>query len=207
MQTKILFLILLFYVCFDCVFSQSNIDSLIKSQPITKIDKINRARNLLYESIKNKDILLITNLQEYLNNISDANYCGLNIDENFLLYIHLEEWNKALNTIVKMPSPRRINNISISGDIIFFQKELGVNTISIISKEKIINNSFYDNLLNSNITNEQKDFLKIFLPYYLNNYYIQKNNKMVSFNIKSEYTKFRKKYPDSEYLNYINVKK
>ena len=89
---KIYFLILSLF-CVDSIFTQNNVDSIIQNEPLAKIDKINRARVLLFDEIcsQSKEIELIANIQDYLNDITNDNnvkYIGLSNKENFLLYIY-----------------------------------------------------------------------------------------------------------------------
>jgi hypothetical protein len=184
--------------------SQNKLDSIFQSQPLTKIDQINRTRVLLRNEIffGNKDFGLITAYQNYLNSLADANYNGLSVEENFLLYIYIQEWNSVLNIIPEMnyttKIPYRTSQLSLMGKNIFLDYEIGRCSFFLIEKSKILNKQLYINISNSTLSEEQKDFLTIFIPNYWGYKYTQ--NKI---SIKTAYDVFKKKYPESQYVEYI----
>jgi len=184
---------------------QSKVDSIIQSQPLVKIDQINRARVLLRDEVfsGNKDIQLIISIQSYLNNHTNANYEGLSLEENFLLYIYTQKWDSVLNIISKMNYtdriPYRTYQFSLMGEDIVLTYEIGRYSIFFIEKSKIINKQLYIDISNSTLSEEQKAFLKIFIPNYWGLKFTQ--NKI---SIKNAYDVFKEKYPESQYIEYIN---
>jgi hypothetical protein len=181
---------------------QIQIDTLIYSSKEkhidSKIDTINRYRTLLFDEIRsqNKNIQLVANYQNYLNNIIDN---GLPNEENFLLYIYTQKWDSVLNIISKMDYPYKVNNISLKGEDIWICGDYNCNYIILIKKSKFVNNQVYIDILNSAISEEQKDFLIIFIPNYFGNKITQNNIK-----IKTAFKIFKNQYPQSQYIKYIN---
>lgn len=205
MNNKKIFSIIFCFLSFNILFSQNYIDSIVASMPLTKIDKINRARDLLYEQIfivKNKDIQFIKKIQNYLNNINDSSCIGISFYENLLLYVYIRDWDNVLNTISKMTAPYKINHLSFHGEMIFLQKQRRTSAFFTISKSQVVNKQFYVDISNSDLSKEQKEFIGIFIPKYLGCKFTQNNIK-----IKSAYKSFKKKYPKSQYLKYINNEK
>jgi len=186
------------------IYCQVNIDSILQSQPLTKIDQINISRVLLHDEVfsGNKNLGLITAYQNYLNSFTDANYKGLSIEENFLLYIYTQKWDSVLNIIPKMNYtdriPYRTYQLSLIGDNICLTYEIGRCSIFFIEKSKIINKQLFVDISNSTLSEEQKDFLAIFIPNYWGYKFTQNKAK-----ITTAYETFKQKYPESQYVEYI----
>jgi hypothetical protein len=195
-KNKLIFTIFLSF-WFNSLFSQVNVDSLVKSQPLIKIDKINRARVLLWEEVssQNKNIEFIASLQNYLNKFTDGTYVALDDEEKFLLFAYTQQWDSVLSAILKMKHPYQIHEFHFEGEDFFFSPELGSTRVCIIKKSEIIDNMPFAKLAKSDFSEEEKDFIKLFVPKYLG--YKRKQYK-------SKHKDFVVKYPTSKYLKYIN---
>ena len=198
---KIILIIAFSFIITNNVNCQDKIDSLVYFSIESNIDSIKKVRKLLLDELRsqNKNIQLVASLQDYLNNTIDGK---LSNQENFLLYIYTEKWDSVLSTISKMEYPYKIDRFSLQGEDVWIWGEHASNCtilIYLIKKSKFINNQAYINISNAALSEEQKDFLKIFLPNYFGYNFTQNNIK-----VKIAYKYFNKKYPESWYLKYIS---
>jgi len=201
----------------ECYAQHYDIDSLIRSRPLSKTDQKNRAYDLLYDAIcaENIDVQLISGLQSYLNqNFDDFFYRSLTLEENLYIYLYTKNWDSAFDVIKKITKKSSQNSVNYT-----YQNNLNYRPnynsqnrrLCIVLTEKINKININEEISNSNLSEEQKDFLILFREYlqiilYNSNYYYQNNERKIE-NIQTEYKKLKNTYPESEYLNWIELYK
>jgi hypothetical protein len=172
--------------------AQVGADSIIK-QPETKLDVINKARNMLFESFEANNKIKVKELQHYLNdNYENSNYIALYPDENMLLYYWTENYLPILSFVEQIDTLNKQ----------WKEKAHPTSILNLYSllRTKIINENIQDSISHLPLPAEQKDFLQSYLKYY----FVDQNNLDSTLqDLNTTLKKFKKNYPESSYNKYL----
>ena len=213
-KTTIIILIIIVLTVFQLNCYTQNIDSLINSQPISKTEQVNILKELLNEAInsENPDVVLISNLQNYWNkNFDEKYYQKLSFEENCLLSIFVnllsKNWDTIFNIIDRMSYLYQENNAKEDSENNYNYRMRGLQNFLNTLSQKSNTEQIYNEILNSELSTEKKDFLKVFLQYFFSN--VPFADFSLSAKIRNElfsnYKKFKKDYPKSKYINYFSL--
>ena len=194
------------YCCRFNTFSQNNIDSSLTNYSIIETEKYIKANNLLIDAInsKNKNKNLISEIQTYLNEnyIENDYFNKLSINENFLIYLYVNNWDSVYKIIDVLNTPKRRKlKIDVYPNYIYNLHNILTHKIFVADSM----NNIINEVNNSDLSKEKKDFLKIYIPYYYSNYNIIDYTESFSDSLNTKYKDFKNNYSESKYTNYIEL--
>lgn len=186
------------------IFSQ--VPDEIANMPLSKVEIIERGRNLLLEALLDDDLTKANRYFNYLeNNVSNEHYAAFSPYEKLLLATYLGHYNIALKEIIKTDSIQQIPPFDRKYAIVPNDRQF----------EQKLGEKFYgykplalDEIRNSTLPDEEKSVL----IYTIEDVYLYSDargdDKMFQ-KLKNELNRkcenFFAKYPNSKYTNYLRT--
>jgi len=159
---------------------------------------ISNARGMLLEKFLEGDMKKVKELDDYLTNkLSDNIYDGLFPNEQILIKYWTCDYENLIQVILSNDSIYKNNTLKVFPQsqeqmyVILFQKTKKESTLLINAIEK------------SQLSGEDKDFLKMYLPYFLLNHWLD-HSTQIMLNTKAD--EFLSKYTGSKYEEFVRYK-
>jgi hypothetical protein len=207
-------------ICFcllkNTSFSQTNIDRLLREQPPSDIELIDRARAMLIYAFEQNDRQDVRELHQYLSsNFDEDIYVTLFPDERILLSAWTGDFENMLRSIYKTPGLSRYRSHRFDPPKIMPRPS---NDVYETAKERLFKefDIIIENVQTSSLSQEQKDFLAIYLHYYLlqenrrysgphggRYFYPVVNNDSLIRKVNADTRKFIATYPNSQYIIFL----
>ncbi|MDR0436958.1 MAG: hypothetical protein LBH22_01505 [Bacteroidales bacterium] len=206
-RSKIIVLITCVFLSGHTGFSQINIDSILREQPPSNIELIGRARGMSIDAFVRGDKQEVRKIHHYLfENFENSEFVALFPEEQILLFAWSGDFESLLHYIPKLTTDyhmqirNKIQPISTNNFIQIARKQVGQELEAIL-----------DNLQMSSLSQEQKDFVSIYLRYplvgnlYYGYYYFVReiNYDAIIRQINADTRTFLATYPNSEYINFL----
>ena len=178
-------------------FSQINTDNSSEDLPQSQLNLIENARALLIDAFIQNNKQKIQELYQYLyEDFDQDSYVTLFPAERMLLFAWCEDFKSMLQYVKKVDSAyvEKMNTkIMPSSDNNFYE------TLFFRTQKEF--DTILSNLQTSFLTQEEKDFLDIYLHYFL---LTDENYDTAVVPINTSTRKFIGTYPDSEYINFLD---
>jgi len=203
---KVIFILTYMLLSATVSFSQINVDEMMWHQPQSQLYLIEQTRNLLIDAFVQNDKQKVQELHRRLiEDFDNKNYVTLFPNEQILLFAWSSDFENMLQCIHQFDKEyyeqMRKKIMPTRTDYYYHSRTTNNFYPTLLEKVRQESETILDKIQLSILTQEEKDFISIYLHYYLES---NENSDVIIRKINADSRHFIETYPQSEYIQLLN---